>query len=64
MPRPDYIPDDWTNWADVRPYSWESGGYDVIRADDGMRFATFVQKSDAELFAKMKNDVLLAGDGI
>ena len=63
MGRPDYIPNDFTNWAEVLPYSSERGGYDVIRSDDKLRYATFICE-DAELFARLKNDVLIAGGGI
>ena len=67
--RPEYIPDDFVIWAKVQPYSMASGGYDVIRYDSetqvaSVRFGTFVCESDAELFAKLKNDVLLGGGGI
>lgn len=64
MGKPDYIPDDWAVWAEVKPYSFEDGGYNVVRMGADFKFATFIQESDAELFANMKNDVLFAGGGI
>ena len=62
--KPDYIPADWTNWAEVQPYSSARGGYAVTRKDDGFLFGTFVCESHADEFAKLKNDQLLAGQGI
>ena len=62
--KPENIPEDWTNWAEVLPYSMDQGGYDVIRKADGLRFGTFVCESDAEAFAKMKNDLLKRDIGI
>lgn len=62
--RPTYIPQDWTNWAEVSGYCTERGGYTVIRKDDGMLYGTFICESDADEFAKLKNDELFAGRGI
>ena len=70
--RPDYMPSDVMTWAEVLPYSWSKGGYPIQRVThtDGRRdsplflFGAMIQESDAELFAKMKNDLLMQGRGI
>lgn len=59
MNRPNYIPDDWINYAEVLPYSNERGGYPVRRVAGDCHLATFVQESDAHLFEQLKNKQLL-----
>lgn len=60
--RPEYVPDDFTNWWEVR-LSHDPGNmtYEVVRAPYGHRYALFVMESDADDFARAKNDVLIAG---
>ncbi len=64
--KPDYIPADFTSWWEVRINREDMNRptYVVVRAyDDGVPLyaAWFVQKDDADAFARLKNDVLLAG---
>ena len=60
--RPQYLPDDFTSWWEVR-LSHDPDGmtYEVVRAPAGHRYARFVMEADADAFARAKNEVLMAG---
>lgn len=64
--KPDYLPDDFVTWVQVEEYSMAASGYVVhlVSHGDMMKIATFIFQTDAYLFARMKNDILLAGGSI